>query len=119
SQMIRFRDRHAPLREVKFYTDADITWYSWDGGHANWGPENRSFACLIFGSEDLYMMFHADAADRTFEVPPARKGRRWRVAIDTSKNSPDDAAEPGKEKLLKPQDQCVLAARSMVILISR
>ncbi len=119
SEMIRFRSRHAPLRDVKFYTDRDIAWYNWDGVSPDWGPENRSFACMIFGDEDLYLMFHSDFVDRRFEVPRARNGKPWRVAVDTSKNSPDDVANAGEEKVLEPQDHCLLTARSLVILVAR
>jgi isoamylase len=119
SEMIRFRNRHAALREVNFYTDHDIAWYNWDGGNPDWGPENRSLTCMIFGEEDLYLMVHADFMDRTFNVPAARNGKAWHVAIDTSKPSPLDVNLPGEEKMLKPQDRCMLFARSLVILIAR
>ena len=116
SEMIRFRNRHTALREVKFYTERGISWYNWDGASPDWEPENRSFACMIFGAEDLYLMFHAGFIDRWFTVPPAKNGKSWRVAVDTSKRSPRDIPLPGDEKILKPQDRCLLCARSMAIL---
>ncbi len=119
SEIIRFRNRHAALREVKFYTDRDIAWHNWDGGDPDWGPENRSLACTIFDDEDLYLMFHADFMDRRFKVPPARNGKPWHVAVDTSKRSPHDVTLPGEEKALKPRDRCLLTARSLVILVAR
>jgi hypothetical protein len=74
---------------------------------------------MIFGDEDLYLMFHADFMDRRFEVPSARNGKGWHVAVDTSKRSPHDINLPGEEKVLKPQDRCVLTARSLVILVAK
>ncbi len=119
SEMIRFRKRHAALTEVRFYTDREITWYNWDGGSPDWGPENRSFSCLIFGDEDLYLMFHADFVDREFRVPPARSLKKWYLAIDTSKRSPYDIGPAGKELILRQQSRYKLTARSMVILVGR
>jgi isoamylase len=118
-EIIRFRLRHAALKEVTFYRDKDISWFNWDGGNPDWGDESRSFACRIFGEEDLYLMFHADFADRAFKVPPAPALKKWYLAVDTSKRSPHDIAHPGEELLLRQQRRYTLAARAMVILIAR
>ena len=37
-EMIALRKRNSVLREVRFYTDEDISWFSPDGGHARLGP---------------------------------------------------------------------------------
>ena len=118
-EIIRFRLRHAALTEVTFYTDKDISWYNRDGGNPDWGDESRSFACRIFGEEDLYLMFHADFVDRAFKVPPAPALKKWYLAVDTSKRSPHDIAHPGEELILRPQRRYTLAARSMVILVGK
>jgi isoamylase len=118
-EIIRFRRRHAALTEVTFYRDRDISWFNWDGGNPDWSDESRSFACRVFGEEDLYLMFHADFADRAFKVPPAQALKKWYVAVDTSKRSPYDIAHPGEELILRQQSRYTLAARSLVILVAR
>ena len=50
--MIAFRRAHPVLRKETFYTDADIKWFAPNGGPPNWtDPRQKSFACLIPGSD--------------------------------------------------------------------
>ena len=118
-EMIDFRMRHAPLREVTFYTERDIVWFGPDGGPPDWSHNSKSFACMIYGTQDLYMMFNADAVDKEFAVPHPRRGRNWYAAVDTAQRSPQDIRPPGHESLLKPRNRFLLSARSMVILVGR
>lgn len=118
-EMISFRMRHPPLREMTFYTDRDIAWFGADGGPPDWGDNSRSFACMIYGAQDLYMMFNADTSDTEFIVPPARNQRTWFVAVDTARKPPHDICPPGHELLLKPRVGLPLSGRSLAILISR
>ena len=67
--MIAFRKRNEVLREVKFYTDKDITWYGPDGGPQDWAYESRGLAAMILGKDPLYLMFYAGFTEK--ELCPA------------------------------------------------
>jgi isoamylase len=112
-EMIRFRKDHPSLRREQFFAGAphggkslpDITWHGHDIGRPDWGPGSNAIAILINGEyaelpgggpdSDLYIIFNASRISRKFQIPDAPSGRNWRVAIDTSKNPPDDIHEPG------------------------
>ena len=118
-EMIAFRKRNRVVREVKFYEGSDIEWFGDDAGPPDWSVGSRSVACRIFGSPDLYLIFHAGSEGREFRIPPSRESRRWHLAVDTSKREPDDIHGPGEEKLLDRQDRYPVADRSIVILIGK
>ncbi len=118
-EMIAFRKRHAVLREVKFYTEKDLDWYGPDGGPPDWGYYSRSLACAIHGKTPLAIMFHAGFEERRFSIPRAPAGLRWLLAVDTSRQSPDDIYPEGRERALENQEGCLLGKRSMVILLAK
>ncbi|MGD0230416.1 MAG: glycogen debranching protein GlgX [Syntrophorhabdales bacterium] len=118
-EMIAFRKRNEVLREVKFYTEQDISWYGPDGQPKEWTGPDRSLAAMIHGKDPLYLMFHADFTEKTFALPPCSKGKTWYRAIDTSRGEPHDVCPAGREEPIGQQDSIVLASRSMAILIAR
>ena len=118
-EMIAFRMRHKPVRDVSFYTERDITWHGRRGGAPDWGPKSKSLSCVIVGDQDLCLMFHPGSTDGRCTIPWARPGRRWHLAVDTAKPCPHDIYPSDREPVLADQRRYTLKARSMVILVGR
>jgi isoamylase len=119
--MIAFRRAHPVLRKEVFYVDADIRWFAPDGGIPHWADaQQKSFACLILGQTeaDLFLMFNADNRPVDFSIPALSGRKIWRLAVDTSRNAPDDIFEPGTEPSLQGQVSLRVEARSSAILLT-
>jgi glycogen operon protein len=119
--MIAFRYAHPILSKEQFYTDAEIHWFGPQGGAPNWtDPKEKQFACLIHEDEQhaLYLMFNAgdDAVD--FGLPPAVPGARWHLAVDTSREAPEDLFAVGEEPLWENLQTYHLSPCSSAILLS-
>ena len=122
SGMIAFRRARPILSKERFYTDAEIHWFSQQGGLPNWSDkEEKQFGCLIHEDEqqELCLMFNAGADAVNFSLPPALPGTRWHLAVDTSHEAPQDLFAAGEEPPsenpqthhLSPQSSAVLLAR--------
>lgn len=118
-EMIAFRKENSVLREVRFYTDADIVWFSPEGHGPDWGGAGSSLACMIHGEPALYLMFHASESPVRFILPAAPGGRKWHTAIDTSRPAPDDICPAGQEKVIVDPASYTLPGRSMAALLAR
>ena len=119
--MIAFRRAHPVLRKDTFYTAADIKWFAPNGGSPDWAnPQQRSFACLLLGQTEpcLFLLFNADTRPVDFSIPILPGGKIWRVAVDTSRTSPDDLFEIGKEPSMQGQTGFQLEPRSSAILLT-
>ena len=116
--MIAFRKRNEVLRDVKFYTEHDVSWYGPDAEPQDWAHPGRSLACMIYGKDELYLIFHADFTERSFALPAAPKGKTWCCAVDTSRREPHDICPAGGERPLA-ENVFAVAKRSMVILVAR
>ena len=120
--MIAFRRAYAVLRKPAFYTDADIQWFGPQGTTPGWGdPGRKSLACLIFGRSeaDLFLMFNADTTPSDFSIPAAPGNKTWRLAVDTSRQTPEDFYEPGDEPSMQDQVSFRVEPRSSAILLAR
>ena len=118
--MIAFRRAHPVLRKEKFYTDEDIKWFAPDGATPHWAdPWQKSFACLILGDTepDLFLLFNADINSVGFYLPALPTGKIWRLAVDTSRTTPYDLFDPGKEPPVQGQNGFLLEPRSCAILL--
>ncbi len=119
--MIAFRRAHPVLRKDAFYADADIKWFAPNGATPNWADQQqKSVACLIPGltEPDLFLLFNADTKSVEFSIPALPTGKMWRLAVDTSRVSPDDLADFGKEPPLHDRIGFRLEARSSAILLT-
>jgi glycogen operon protein len=119
--MIAFRRAHPVLRRENFYTDAEIKWSAPNGGPPAWAdPRQKSFACLILGQAepDLFILFNAGASSVDFYLPALPDGKIWRLAVDTSRATPDDLFDSAKEPSLQGRVGFQLEPRSSAILIS-
>ena len=120
--MIAFRRAHPVLSKEQFYTDAEIDWFGPHGGLPDWAdPKEKQFACLIHENKQsaLCLMFNAGADAVDFGLPPVPPGARWHLAVDTSRESPQDIFTVGEETLWDDHHTYHLSPRSCVILLAR
>jgi len=120
--MIAFRRAHPILSKEQFYTDAEMSWFGPQGGLPDWtDPQEKQFACLIHEDEPgaLYLMFNAGVDAVDFGLPPLQPGTRWHVAVDTSREAPQDLFAAGEEPLWEDLQTYHLSPRSSVILLVR
>lgn len=127
-RMIAFRAAHPAVHRSRYFDGklnerglADISWHGLDLYSPGWDdPNARALAWTLGafdGGADLHIMSNMYWEPLSFAVPEVA-GRRWFHAIDTSRPSPDDIAEPGKELPLT-SDRVTVAGRSIVVLISK
>ncbi|MEI6057121.1 MAG: glycogen debranching enzyme, partial [Lentisphaerota bacterium] len=82
--------------------------------------ESRALSFTIGGKgkeEDLHVMINMYWEKLNFEIP-SLNGRKWHVAIDTFKDSPDDIHETGNENICSVSEFTVFP-RSIVALVSK
>ena len=120
--MIAFRQAHPVLSKEEFYTDAEIHWFSPPGGWPNWtDPQEKRLACLIQEGQHsgLYLMFNATSDAVDFGLLPVPPGNGWHLAVDTSRNTPQDWFADGEEPRLDNSQAYRLAPQSSAILVVR
>jgi isoamylase len=120
--MIAFRRDHPILGGDEFYSDADIHWFSPQGGLPDWDdPKVKQFACLIHEDKQqaLFLMFNAGDAAIDFDLPSVPPEARWHLAVDTSTETPKDLFAAGEEPLWKDAATYNLSPRSSAILLVR
>jgi isoamylase len=120
--LIAFRRAHPILSKEQFYTDAEIHWFGPQGGLPNWAdPKEKQFACLIHEDEQhaLCLMFNASADPVDFGLPPVLPGARWHLAVDTSREAPQDLFAGGEELLWEDSQTYHLSPQSSAILLTR
>jgi isoamylase len=64
-------------------------------------------------------MFNAGVDALDFNLPPLSPGFRWRLAVDTSRETPQDLFTEGEEPLCEHSQAYYLSPRSCVILLAR
>lgn len=129
-EAIALRRRHACLTANRFFEGKplpgrgvpDIAWHgarleapAWHDG------QGRFLRFTIAGLTDEEADLHAilNMSERAIEAPlPPIPGRRWHVALDTSRAPPDDVIAPGRQKP-RAEPSYPAAARSVVVLESR
>jgi glycogen operon protein len=116
--MIAFRKAHPSIARSKFWRE-DVTWYDAEGP-VNYGPQSHALAYHLRGAshadDDLYVMINAHWQGKSFRVQ-ARAPTRWLRVVDTSRPSPQDVLEPGREQALA-DTHYELGPRSVVVLRS-
>lgn len=120
-ELLAFRRAHPVLSRERFYTDAEIQWFSPAGSVPDWfDPAARQLACLIHETENsrLFLMFNAAKESVIFHLPQAAEGRPWRRAVDTYRPAPEDIAPPGQAHRVDA-DRCLVGPHACVILVTR
>ena len=120
--MIAFRRAHPVLSQEQFYTEAEIQWFGPDGALPNWwDPQAKQLACLVHedGPNALYLMFNAGTEACAFRLPAAPGSVHWCLAVDTSREAPQDLFPPGQEPLLEPSLTYAVGPHTSVILVTR
>jgi glycogen operon protein len=120
--MMAFRRAHPILSKEQFYTDAEILWFNPQQGSPNWAdPKEKQFACLIREDEQsaLCLVCNAGADAVDFGLPPVPPRTRWYLAVDTSREPPQDLLAAGEEPLWKDPHTYHLRPRSSAILLAR
>ncbi|MBF0464804.1 MAG: glycogen debranching protein GlgX [Nitrospirae bacterium] len=126
--MIAFRRKHAALHRSDFFNGsvnergvADISWHGCSLNSPNWNdPMARALAFTLGGfggDDDLHVMMNMYWEPLSFEIPIVR-GRQWYRVIDTSKPSPNDIVDEGKEVKLSDNSYLV-EGRGVVVLMSK
>jgi len=135
--LIAFRMRHPAFLRPEFYGGRDsnynampdIAWLTESGEPADWAPEGRTLAVMIDGNKseidadrddnDILMLWNASEADVLFTLAPVPQGKEgWHKAVDTASAPPGDIAPLAAEERIG-RDTCLVAARSLVVLLSR
>ncbi len=127
SRLIRFRKAHPSLRRRKFFEDANggapaVAWHGLKLGKPDLEWTSRSLAMHLLpanGDDDIYLIANAHWEPHVFELPPLPAGRSWRRFVDTEREPPEDAAEPGEEPALQAQRSYPAGPRSTVVLVGR
>jgi glycogen operon protein len=132
--MIRFRQAHPAFQRTDFYTgrDAstdhvpDITWFNERGMHTDWSSPRNLLALRLDGAgeeighdhddDDFYIMFNGTTRSRSFELPEAAGGGRWRRVIDTYLEAPEDILDEDRLQPLPDQRRYTVRSRSVVVL---
>ena len=120
--MIAFRHAHPELSKEQFYTDAEIQWFSPQGGLPNWvDPQAKQLACLIHEGDQkmIFLIFNSGTDAVDFHLPPILSDYSWHLAADSSHDAPQDLFAEGDEPLWDDSLPYHLPARSSAILLTR
>lgn len=126
--MAQFRKTHPAVRRSRFFDGGvnerglkDVAWHGTKLNCPGWDdPGARALATTLGGlgrDADLHIMFNMFWEPLEFELP-AVPGRRWFLAVDTARPSPDDIADPGSEAEV-PGNTHRVDGRSIVVLLNR
>jgi len=100
--MIAFRKAHPSLARSRFWRE-DIRWYG-VAAEPDLSFDSHSLAFALRGAseqdDDLYVMINAYSKALTFQIQEGTT-KDWRRVIDTSRESPDDFLESGRESPLQ------------------
>jgi glycogen operon protein len=127
SRLIRFRKAHPALRRETFFEDErsgppPVVWHGTKRGKPDWTTASRVVALHLLRSridEDIYVAVNGHWEPRDFELPVIGPGLRWRQFVDTTREPPDDIAEPGAELPIPALPTLRLGPRSLLVLVAR
>jgi isoamylase len=117
--MIAFRKAHPSIARSDYWRE-DIRWYGTEA-QVDFSPQGQTLAYCLHGASvsdsDIYAMVNGSPRDVKFRIQEGR-ARDWLLVADTSLPTPDDIAEPGKEKSIRTLNY-TLGPRSVVVLVRR
>jgi isoamylase len=129
-ELIALRRRHTSLTINRYFSGrpvpgrdcGDVEWHGLYLNEPLWSdPGARVLACTIAGlgdrEEDLHLVFNM--SDEDLRAPlPARRGRRWHLALDTALDSPRDILRP-EQQAGHDGEHYVCRSRSVAVLEAR
>ncbi len=126
--LIRVRKRYKLMTEGTFSPnpvegDVRIEWHGVRLHQPDWSFESRSIAAHAHGiakgeQKHIYLIANSHWEPHTYELPVVPEWV-WTRSIDTSRPSPDDIHEPGREVVLENQQDVTVGPRSVVLLAGR
>ena len=125
--LIRFRKRHALLRQRRFLTNdaahpPALIWHGCHLGQPDWSWESRTLALHLLGGKadvNIYIIANAHWEPHHFALPLLSAAKRWYRGIDTMHHSPADISPPGEELLLATPYGYEAGPRSVVVLVGK
>jgi isoamylase len=118
-KMIQFRRTHPTLRRKDFLTPKEVIWHGVTSEVSPWHGEPNFIAFTIAedNGEELYIAFNAQENNQLIEIPAPSAGTHWMLAVDTSKESPNDIVD--KEAMLPVKSQeLTMGGYSAIILVA-
>ena len=125
--MIALRKSHPSLMRRRFMTGSsisereikDVLWHGKDLEKPLWDdPESRILAFTLAAVEenesDLHILMNMSTDSVKMQLPQLQ-GRKWYLAVDTSRQSPDDIVEPEERKPIHVNSYSV-QARTLIVL---
>jgi len=98
-----------------------VTWHGVRLNEPDRGHASHTLAATIRlpdGPSQLHLIVNAYWEPLTFEIPPPEHdGAGWRRIVDTSRDAPDDV-RAWAEAAQVPDATCLVAARSVVVLLT-
>ena len=134
--LIAFRKAHPALRRRSYFHHRDtinsgypdISFHGRELWQPDWSYAGRQLACLLCGEhcregteadDMIYIIMNAHWETAWFDLPPLGARRKWHVAVNTALRSPEDSHALGQEPVLPNQEQIIVGARSVLILVGR
>lgn len=133
-ELIKFRKQHGILHmkqsirnmDYESFGTPDMSYH----GLTPWKPDfdhvNRHFSVMYnerFSNPEnkgyIYIAYNMHWENKTFGLPMVQKGLKWSKIIDTADSDKDNSDKDNSYDKLKTQRECLVLARSIVVLISR
>lgn len=132
-QLIKFRKEHIAFRRVHFFKGKDgaievpdINWFNLRGRQARWDDNVKTIGFFLSGSPEdtgyktedsnFYVMLNAHPKGVHFHVPKDFRDLKWKLSLNTAKESPNDIYESGKEPVVDVRKLIFVEARSMIVI---
>jgi glycogen operon protein len=129
---VAFRKAHPVLANRARVRDANggggavLSWHGLRAWAADWSGSCRTLAFMLSGGEyqgqkasPVYVALNTHWEGHVFELPALPEGLRWRVAVNTAMNPPEDSWPVGAEPPLADQGRLLVGERSVVVLVGK
>jgi isoamylase len=131
SKLLAFRHAHPVLRGDRFFEHRDyvgsgkpdLSFHGTRAWQPDFGGVSRCLAFMLCGKHavpqdnDIYVAINAYWDALPFAVPPASGGKSWKVAINTSMQSPEDIFD-GEGGPQVNSREVIVGGRSIIVLVA-
>lgn len=135
-RIIRFRHLHPVLRSPKHFQHwdyvgsgfPDISFHGTKAWRCDWSTSSRAFAFMLCGfhakqgavtDNMVYVAMNMYWETLHFQLPELPENQKWHLFANTDMPSPEDIFDPGREPLLDDQQNFLVGARSVVVLVGK